>query len=253
MYKKGDRTCISNYRPIAILSAFSKIIEKCIEKRITNYLSKFSILTSHQFGFRPAFSTNLALLNFTDKIKRAIDSGEFAGALFIDLTKAFDSLNHSILETKLKSIGIVGPALTLIKSYLCDRQQAVHVHSTLSNFLTTNQGVPQGSILGPLLFLIYMNDLPQAVTNSEPFLYADDTTILASDKSIHSLTLKLQEDLNSILTWCHCNSLSINPTKTKFMIFHSNNKILPSQVTIKLNDMLIAPDNECSFLIGSNS
>lgn len=248
VFKKGERTFISNYRPIAILSSFSKIIEKCIEKRITNYLSKFSILTPSQFGFRPAFSTNLALLTFTDKIKKAIDSGELAGALFIDLTKAFDSLNHSILETKLTAIGIVGPALTLIKSYLCNRQQAVYVRSTLSDFLTTNQGVPQGSILGPLLFLIYMNDLPLSVTNSLPFLYADDTTILATGKSIDSLTLKLQKDLNNILSWCLTNSLSINPKKTKFMIFHSANKVLPSQISIKLNGSLINPDNECSFL-----
>lgn len=141
------------------------------------YLSKFNILSPHQYGFRAGLSTDCALLSFTDKVKTAIDSGCYAGALFVDLSKAFDSINHSILLAKLEAMGVVGPALTFISNYLSNRKQAVFISNITSNFKTTNKGVPQGSILGPILFLIYINDLPACLTSCEPFLYADDTTI----------------------------------------------------------------------------
>lgn len=248
VFKKGDRTLISNYRPISILPFFSKVIEKCIVRRLNKYLSKFNTLSKHQFGFRAGHSTNLALLSFTDKIKYAIDSGNYAGALFIDLTKAFDSIIHSILFHKLTAIGVVGPALSLIQSYLSDRRQAVCVSQNLSNFKTTNKGVPQGSILGPLLFLIYINDLPNCVYNSEPFLYADDTTILATDKCLHSLTEKLTSDINNILLWCRQNCLHINASKTKFMIFHSSQRHLTHEPIISINNHAIQVVNQCMFL-----
>lgn len=248
VFKKGDRTLIANYRPISILPFFSKVIEKCIERRLSKYLSKFNILSTHQFGFRTGYSTNLALLSFTDNIKHAIDAGNYAGALFIDLTKAFDSINHNILLTKLAAIGVVGPALSLIQSYLSHRSQAVCVSQNLSNFKTTDKGVPQGSILGPLLFLLYINDLPDCVANSEPFLYADDTTILATDRCINSLTAKLTSDINNILLWCRQNCLHINPSKTTFMIFHSNQRHLTHEPIISIDNHKIVAVNQCMFL-----
>lgn len=248
VFKKGNRECAANYRPISILSFFSKIVEKCFVNRLIKYLSKFNILSPHQYGFRAGLSTDYAVLSFTDKIKTAIDSGCYAGALFVDLSKAFDSINHSILSAKLESIGVVGPALTLINSYLSHRKQAVFISNTLSSFKTTNIGVPQGSILGPILFLIYINDLPTCLTGCESFLYADDTTILSCNTSVSAVTLNLSNDFNNILLWCRKNSLQINATKTTFMIFHSHQKALSFNPVILSSNLSIPMVNQCSFL-----
>lgn len=246
--KKGDRTCISNYCPIAILPFFSKVIEKCIEKRLTKYLSKFNILSPNQFGFRAGSSTDYAILSFTGKIKSAIDAGFYAGSVFIDLSKAFDSITHVILISKLQAVGVDGPVPKLIKSYLTDRRQAVSISSSLSNFRIINKGVPQGSILGLLLFLLEIYDLPNCLSQTEAFLYADGTTLLASDRSLTVLTAKLNTDLHNILAWCHLNLLKINPTKTSFMLFHSSRKTPEFLPTVILDSHVISAVDECSFL-----
>lgn len=248
VFKKGNRECAANYRPISILPFFSKVVEKCFVNRLMKYLSKFNILSPQQYGFRAGLSTDCAVLSFTDKIKTAIDSGCYAGALFVDLSKAFDSINHSILLAKLEAIGVVGPALTFISSYLSNRKQAVFISNVISSFKTTNKGVPQGSILGPILFLIYINDLPACLTSCEPFLYADDTTILSCSTSVVSVTSNLSNDFNNILLWCRNNCLHINATKTTFMVFHSHQKPLTCNPVILTNNHSIPMVNQCSFL-----
>lgn len=248
VFKKGDRTSIVSYRPIAILSSYSKIIEKCIEKRLSKYLTKFRILSTQQFGFRAGYSTDFALLSFTDYIKHTLDSGCFAGALLIDLSKAFDSLVHNILLAKLNSIGVVGIAQELINSYLSNRQQAVCVSNVLSTFKSIDKGVPQGSILGPLLFLIYINDLTSILTHSQPFLYADDTTIVTKDKSIDALTNKLSADFYNVQNWCTANGLTINTNKTQFIVFHSSHNALSPTPAITINDHSLLSATKCSFL-----
>lgn len=155
-----------------------------------------------------------------------IDYGQWAGAVFIDLTKAFDTINHSILYAKLESLGICGPTLALLQSYLANRPQVVNYGGVLSSPITTNQGVPQGSILGPLLFLIYINDLPSSLNSSDCILYADDTTIFSSDKDLTKLVAKLNTDVANLVAWCKNNLLKINPVKTTFMLFHSSQKKL---------------------------
>lgn len=248
VFKKGDKRLVTNYRPIAILSFFSKIIEKLVVIRLTCYLSKFNVLSPRQFGFRAGFSTDLALISLTDDIKRAIDCGKFAGALFIDLSKAFDSINHNILFAKLDAIGITGPTLALISNYLQDRQQVVYISGAYSHFRTTNIGVPQGSILGPLLFLIYINDLPQCINFSDCLLYADDTTIFTSDNSLDSLLLKINADAANVANWCRRNILNINASKSTFVIFTSTNKIVPGLPSVHLNSNVLTAASHVVFL-----
>lgn len=239
---------LPNYRPICILPFFSKIIEKLIATRLTNYLNKFNILSSCQFGFRPGYSTDLALVSLTDKLKSFIDEGFYAGSVFIDLSKAFDTINHSILFTKLELLGICGPPLLLIKNYLRDRIQVVSVSDVYSQARTTNIGVPQGSILGPLLFLLYINDLPNCLASSKCLLYADDTTLYNYDSTVLSLTSKLNVDLRNVLQWCNLNKLKINASKTKFVVFHSHQRAIASTPSVTIDNQLIFASEYSSFL-----
>lgn len=248
VYKKGDKSLVSNYRPISILSSFSKIIEKLFVKRLTEYLDKFNLLKQCQFGFRSGSSTSLALLSLTDHIKLSIDNGYLVGSVFLDFTKAFDTINHNILFSKLQSYGVTGPTLTFLQNYLLDREYVVYTNGAFSDAKIINQGVPQGSILGPLLFLLYINDLPNCLNSCHCILYADDTTIISSDKSIAGLTDKLNNELQNILNWCRNNYLDIHPGKTKYMIFKSSQRQINSLPPLTLGPNLIAVCNSVSFL-----
>lgn len=248
IFKKGDKENLANYRPITILPFFSKVIEKLIVNRIMNYLLKFKLLAHQQFGFRPNYSTELALIEFTDRVKQFIDNGFFAGAVFLDFTKAFDTINHTILFTKLETLGICGPALDLLRSYITNRIQVVQFQEALSQPLTINLGVPQGSILGPLLFLIYINDLPSCLTNTSCILYADDTTIFTQEKCLTRLINKLNKDLQNIVSWCQSNLLQLNPTKTTFMVFHSHQKQCITSSSIFLGEHIIPASESVTFL-----
>lgn len=248
VFKKGDRTLINNYRPITIRPFFSKVIEKLLVTRLTNYLNKFNLLTPYQFGFRPNFSSDLALIEFTDYLKHSIDLGFFAGAVFVDFSKAFDTINHAILYSKLDSYGICGPTLTLIRNYLLNRSQVVLVGDSYSKSNTINQGVPQGSILGPLLFLLYINDLPKCLNSSRCILYADDTTIFSSDSDLYNLLKELNKDAANIVQWCRNNQLVINPLKTTFMLFHSPRKIIPFVPHLTIDAHVIHPSDATTFL-----
>lgn len=248
VFKKGNRECIDNYRPICVLPFFSKIVEKLLYSRLMSYLTKFNLLTSRQFGFRPGYSTELALLYLTDQIKEAIDEGLFFGAVFIDLTKAFDTINHSILLHKLESFGISGPPLELIRCYLIDRCQMVQINGHLSSAKTVTRGVPQGSILGPLLFLLFINDLPSVLQSSKCLLYADDTTIFTASSNPIALQNALNTDLTSIHQWCVNNQLQMNATKTTFMAFHSPQKTVNLPLSVVINDHTIPASESTRFL-----
>ena len=166
-----------NYRPISVLSVFSKIIEKLMHTRLYNFLDTFEMLYPLQFGFSEKHSTMHALLSLTESIKQSIDNGKFGCGIFIDLQKAFDTVNHKILLGKLEHYGIRGTTLNWFHSYLTGRQQYVIVNGHISDSLTINCGIPQGSVLGPLLFPIYMNDLPNVSKVLRFYLFADDTSI----------------------------------------------------------------------------
>ena len=177
IHKKGSPTDPSNYRPISLLSVFSKIFENLMYQRLYGFLNNFDIFNPLQFGFRGKHSTNHALISMTEAIRNTVDNGRYGCGVFIDLKKAFDTVNHSILLKKMEHYGIRGVALDWFTSYLSYRKQYISVNGRASDYLDICCGVPQGSVLGPLLFLIYINDLSNVSKPLSFYLFADDTNI----------------------------------------------------------------------------
>ena len=177
IFKKGNPELPSNYRPISLLPIFSKIFEKVMYKRLHRFLEIHKVLYSLQFGFQENHSIDHALVSLTEAVRSTLDNKRLGCGIFIDLQKAFDTVNHRILLSKLEHYGILGCALAWFRSYLSDRKQYVSVNGSNSNLLSITCGVPQGSVLGPLLFLIYINDLPNASKKLTFYLFADDTNI----------------------------------------------------------------------------
>ena len=177
IYKADDPSHFTNYRPISLLSNFSKFFEKVMYNRMIEFAEQYNILYRCQFGFRKNYSTSHALIDLINRISSAIDQRETTVGVFLDLSKAFDTLDHQILFTKLEHYGIRDVALQWIKSYFSCRQQFVQINQTCSSMQTIKCGVPQGSILGPLFFILYINDLPKASKLTELLRFADDTSI----------------------------------------------------------------------------
>jgi len=224
LYKSGDEMEFSNYRPISVLPIFSKVFERLMYIRLNRYLDQCNILCSNQYGFRKGYSTDMAVSQFVEKIYDSLENEQFAIGLFLDLSKAFDTVNHSILLDKLSFYGIRGVPLQWFRSYLNNRKQYVAYNGYESSMCNIECGVPQGSILGPLLFLLYINDLCTQSTTLHSILFADDTNFLLSGRSIPEIVHRLNLELAHISEWFRCNRLSLNVKKTKYMIFCSKNK-----------------------------
>ena len=197
LYKKGDHKDPGNYRPITLLSSLSKIFEKMLDKRMMKFCESNNLLHGAQFGFRSKISCVHAITTVTEYIRAAIESKQLSQSCFIDLQKAFDTLNHEILLQKMQNYGFRGKILSLIASFSKDRRQFVYHNRTTSKQLITT-GVPQGSVLGPFLFLSYMNDLPTIIEESQVTIFADDTSLLKSAKKGEFL---LQPDVERLSNW----------------------------------------------------
>ena len=237
VFKGGDKTNPNNYRPISSLPILNKVFEKLLYKRLNSYFENNNIFCKEQYGFRKKKSTSDAVTELLNKIYNAINKKEHLGAVFLDLSKAFDTVSHDILLLKLEHYGIRGIPLKLLESYLSNRHQFVTVNGHKSETKEINIGVPQGSVLGPLLFLIYINDLPLSTTNMKSILFADDTTLFTSHRDINSLTKSMSDDLALVREWLIANKLTLNINKTYYIIFTT--RYLPDDVRITIGEQVI--------------
>ena len=242
IFKNGDPSNMDNYRPISLLSSLSKILEKIVAIRLTTFLNEYDILSNWQFGFRSQHSTVHPMVHFTNFLSNAINKKEHSLAIFCDLKKAFDCCDHTILLSKLEKYGIRGSELLWFKSYLSDRKQFVSLHGKNSLLTDVLLGVPQGSILGPLLFLLYINDLPLA-SKLFALLFADDTTLLASADSVVSLVEFVNLEFKKICDFFRTNKLMLHPDKTKILFFSNTSSGEGVHVLCNNNnDDLLNPD-----------
>jgi hypothetical protein len=243
LFKSGDPLSMDNYRPISLLSSFSKILEKIVANRLCNYLETNNLLSTSQFGFRPGHSTVHPMTLFANHVSKALNEKEHTIAVFCDLRKAFDSCNHQILLSKLSGLGIRGAALDWFANYLSDRSQFVCVIGVNSSMQTIRLGVPQGSILGPILFLLYINDLPLCTTLLA-LLFADDTTLLASGSNLPELINYVNDELYKISTYFRNNKLALHPQKTQFMLISNSPTAKNASVNLFINNnnSLESPD-----------
>lgn len=219
IYKAKDKDEFLNYRPISLLPSLSKVVEKLVHKRLYSFLQTNNILHCTQFGFRKKHSTVDAITKFIADITAALDSKKTTVAVYLDLSKAFDTINHDILLSKMEFYGIRGIALDWFRSYLKNRKQYVHYGGQNSHTRHVDCGVPQGSVLGPLLFILYTADLPDCLENTKCIQFADDTTIYVSSKNVQQLELLTNNDLALLGDWFFANKLSLNISKTSYMIF----------------------------------
>ena len=247
IFKAADKHCIENYRPISVLSVFSKILEKVVYNHLIEFITKSKVLNKHQFGFRKQHSTNHAVISLVEKLYSALDEGNIAVTCFLDLKKAFDTVDHSFLISKLYKLGIRGPILKWFKSYLSNRQQFVQIHKTKSDIKPVVCGIPQGSILGPLLFILYINDLAEVSDTLHTILFADDTTVTIEGKNEAELINILNTELQKLNCWLKANKLTINVSKSHFMVFHRGKRKLDVN-NPSLNNIALKRVNYSKFL-----
>lgn len=224
LYKKGSKLDQGNYRPVSILCTLSKVIERIVFEQVNKYLATHNLIYELQSGFRKSHSTDTCLLYLTDYIRQEVDKGNLCGMVMLDLQKAFDTVDHSILLTKLRAIGCNNTAVKWFESYLQNRKQVVDVGGALSKPQTVQCGVPQGSVLGPLLFLLYINDL-KSVCSCELFLFADDSALVFSHKDKKIVESILSCELLNVSKWLAYNRLSLHLGKTESILFGSRVKL----------------------------
>jgi hypothetical protein len=245
IFKKGDRSCPSSYRPISITPIFSKILESVMYAQISSYLEQYDVISNEQYGFRRGRSTIDAIDSLVEKVLGVFETKGFAEATFCDLSKAFDCVDHEVLLNKLMYYGIRGQSHDLFKSFLDGRQQIVCIGSDKSDIINLKYGVPQGSVLGPLLFTLMINDLPHFV-NSQSILYADDTTFFNNSSELDELNTLTEDTLSQASVWFRANGLCLNDSKTQKIIFSLRNvPINESPDSIKFLGLYI--DNKLSW------
>ena len=225
VFKSGEQDDSSNYRPISVLPFLARLFEKLVYNQIYDFLIQNELLFSNQSAFRLLHSVVTCLLASTNDWYVNMDNGKYTANIFIDLKKAFDTVDHDILLKKLLRYGNKGLEHSWFVSYLTNRRQFCKVNGAFSQLKNVTCGVPQGSCLGPLLFLIYIDDLPLALRNCKVTMYADDTSLSLASKKIHDLNKFMNEDLNCLKDWLQGNKLSLNVLKTHAMVVGSRPKL----------------------------
>ena len=248
VHKDDSRLEMSNYRPISLLPTLSKIFEKLMYARLIDFFSKNNILFENQFGFQSNMSTEYAVNQVLNYIMESLEKNEIGVCIFLDFAKAFDTVNHEILLDKLEHYGIRGIALSWIRNYLTNRMQCTEIGDIQSELELIKCGVPQGSVLGPLLFLIYINDI---VNSSKLFnftLFADDTSLYYSCKNSKNLENIINGELAKISDWLSANRLSLNVTKSKLLYFTNKNRNSFKDINIKINGELLKEVDSAKYL-----
>lgn len=246
IFKNGNRTEVSNYRPISIINNIAKILEISIKNRLIEHLCHNKILSDRQFGFVEGKSTEDAIYDVTKTIYKSIENNKKLIAIFLDLAKAFDTVSHNKLLHRLELYGVRGVANNLLTSYLQGRNQCVKINKTLSNFEVVTCGIPQGTVLGPILFNVYLNELLHLNTFAKITAYADDTVLLIEGDSWETTANRTVKELSKIFQWLSENLLSVNIKKTKFMCFSIYDRDLPNIQTLKIHNFTCIPENKSS-------
>ena len=241
VFKEGNKTDCGNYRPISVISVVAKLFEGLVYNQLRTFISDNNILVKQQSGFRSEHSTETALLGSTNEWLYNMDSGLINGVLFLDLKKAFDTVDHEILLKKLHLYGIKGTTYAWFKSYIQNRKQICLMNGKKSHAREIRCGVPRESNLGPILFLLYINDLPKCLEATRANLFADDTNLSCAGLDASEIEIKLKKDLKNVHSWLRCNKLTLNDTKTEYMIIGSR---------YRLNKLEDFP--EISLAIGDN-
>jgi hypothetical protein len=235
IHKKGDTRDVSNYRPISLLTALSKVLEKLMTVRLVGFLEAFNILSENQYGFRRGKSTEGAILRLTHFVSHNLDDGDKCVGVFMDLAKAFDTVPHDGLLRKLHRVGVRGKLNEWFESYISERKQVIRYDKVRSDELTITHGVPQGSILGPVLFLVYINDLCNKHLNKGDIVtFADDTALLFHGRTWEEVVQNSQEGFNTVAEWLRLNKLTLNAEKTNYVCFTINKRTKPSPGSIKI-------------------
>ena len=248
IHKKNSKPEVSNYRPISLLSNIDKSFEKLMHNRLIEFFEKKQILYYRQFGFRKDFSTNHAILTLLKSIQKALDDRQFACGIFIDLEKAFDTVSHDIPLENLNHYGIRSTANDWFRSYLSYRTKFVSINGFNSDYKTVKYVIPQGSVLGPLLFLIFINDLNIAIKISETFHFADDTCLLNIKYSIKKINKVVNKDLTFLIQWLHANKIFLNVAKTEVIIFRRKKKQLDFGLNLKICGKKLKASNYVKYL-----
>jgi len=245
VYKSGDRMIEKNYRPISTLPFLSKVFERLMYMRLMSYLNSNNLICAHQFGFRQNFSTSDAVVELVDSIYQSLDRKNIMLSIFLDLSKAFDTVNHDILIAKLSNIGIRGRVNDWFRSFISDRKQYVSIINCNSPVTMPIMGVPQGSTLGPILFLLYINDMSRCSNYFKFLHYADDTTLLLDSSNPDVLAESVNRELLNVKNWLCANRLSLNIGKTSYMVVSDRDVVVPN---VCIGDMNIGKVEEAKFL-----